>query len=126
VNANERILSNIGHLSKDMLDCYRLWDTVKALLEKEELLEPFINQEMKIVPILARMETEGIGFDPEELSKNKKKLEVFRVNIILELIDNPLYVSNISISFLRKQKNYWVIQFLYQVHSKFPMQFMKS
>eukprot|EP01117_Protostelium_nocturnum_P021048 TRINITY_DN999_c0_g1_i1.p1 TRINITY_DN999_c0_g1~~TRINITY_DN999_c0_g1_i1.p1 ORF type:complete len:1210 (-),score=469.20 TRINITY_DN999_c0_g1_i1:738-3905(-) len=68
--------SSASHLFfQDSLNCIRLWNSLKSKLEEEKLTDSFIDQEMKTVYILARMELEGIGFDSASLMSNAKLLK---------------------------------------------------
>lgn len=48
---------------------WRLWRVLEPLLDKREVRELFEETEMPVVPLLARMELEGIGLDVFELER---------------------------------------------------------
>jgi DNA polymerase I len=71
----------VTHLGRDMILCLRLMARLETLLQQNALMEPFLEQEMEIVPILAKMELIGIGFDNEallavETALHKKMIEI--------------------------------------------------
>ncbi len=51
-NETDNFEPNINKFSKDLLTCLRLWNTISLMLEKEELSEPFMTQEMPITLVL--------------------------------------------------------------------------
>ncbi|PRP88768.1 DNA polymerase I [Planoprotostelium fungivorum] len=67
--------SGLSRFLEDALNCHRLWNCVRAKLEAAQLMKPFLDQEMKIVPILSQMELYGIGFDSVYLMSNVSKIK---------------------------------------------------
>lgn len=102
--------SNSQKIGKDLIDCLRLWSHLKDCLEKENLMEPFLQQEMKMSSILAKMELNGIGFNQKEKAKNKRILEQ-RIEELKKqadklvghpiLLSSPLKVSNVLFNELK-------------------------
>jgi hypothetical protein len=48
--------SNLPKLSKDLLLCLRLWSKLNNLLNKEDLMVPFVTQEMPVAIIMASIQ----------------------------------------------------------------------
>lgn len=66
---------NSQHIHKDLVLCNELADHLKDLLQQQQLMSAFYH-EMAVVPIMARMEIEGIGFDKQFLQQYRQILLV--------------------------------------------------
>lgn len=63
-----------NYIHGDMILAERLMGLLETLLKKDDLWEPFIEQEMNIVPILSEMEIRGIRFDSSSLKQSREVL----------------------------------------------------
>lgn len=66
---------NSQHIHKDLVLCDELADHIKSLLQQQQLMSAFYH-EMTVVPIMTRMEIEGIGFDKLFLQQYRQSLLV--------------------------------------------------
>jgi hypothetical protein len=66
---------NSQHIHKDLVLCDELADHIKGLLQQQQLMSAFYH-EMTVVPIMTRMEIEGIGFDKLFLQQYRQSLLV--------------------------------------------------
>eukprot|EP01127_Copromyxa_protea_P015175 TRINITY_DN4324_c0_g1_i4.p1 TRINITY_DN4324_c0_g1~~TRINITY_DN4324_c0_g1_i4.p1 ORF type:complete len:385 (+),score=71.48 TRINITY_DN4324_c0_g1_i4:1546-2700(+) len=61
--ASRDVKKNVEFLLEDVVLSFSIWTDLHAKLENADLLSPF-RREMKIVPILSKIEVTGIGFNP--------------------------------------------------------------
>lgn len=72
---------NSQHIHKDLVLCDELADHIKGLLQQQQLMSAFYH-EMTVVPIMARMEIEGIGFDKLFLQQYRQSLLVGQISTL--------------------------------------------
>lgn len=64
----------VPYAAEDADFTFQLWQKLSVELEQKKLTELFYNIEMKLIPILASMETEGIHLKSDELLSYDKEL----------------------------------------------------
>eukprot|EP00026_Physarum_polycephalum_P001131 Phypoly_transcript_01132.p1 GENE.Phypoly_transcript_01132~~Phypoly_transcript_01132.p1 ORF type:complete len:1152 (+),score=225.98 Phypoly_transcript_01132:71-3526(+) len=60
-------------ISVDQFDCLALMEYLFGVLEEDSLIPPLCD-EMDLIPVLSKMEMEGIGFDPQVLEPCKEAI----------------------------------------------------
>lgn len=73
-------------LANEAIANFRLKPKLKEQLVEKDLFKLFEEVEMPLVPVLAKMEHEGVGLDTEYLENLSKEVEIF-----LENIENEIY-----------------------------------
>ncbi len=88
------LLSNYACEDADIT--FRLWNYLKAQLEKEDLLKLFNTIEMPLLPVLANMENCGVRFDEHALTEFSSNLKNDIISIEKEIKDLAGIDFNIS------------------------------
>ena len=91
-------LEKASHYAAEDADItFRLYEILAAYLEEKGLAELFFDLEMQLLPLLARMELEGIGLDTDALAIYSKELERELASIekqIYELVGHEFNIGS--------------------------------
>lgn len=75
INSTNIVGSPVDLIAHDIRTCYELFLKLSEELNKYDLTQPFLQQESCLIPVIARMEMLGVGFDPSVLLMPKDNME---------------------------------------------------